>query len=122
MRTKPSLMTKMPKVKDNKIQKSFPQRTCVGCRKGRDQEKLIRIVSSREGQLIPDLKSKLPGRGAYVCCASSCVAKAVRKNAFSHSFKRSFDPSELQCLEQKIREILEMRMIDMKLALEAGGG
>ncbi len=111
---------KVTNVNDNQIRKVSPQRTCVGCRKGRDREKLIRIVSSKEGQLVPDLKARLPGRGAYVCCASSCIAKAVRKNALSHSLKRSLDPSELRLLEQKIHGSLETRILSFLSVLMKG--
>jgi len=84
-----------------------PLRTCVGCRKVFGKEHLIRIVSSPQGELVPDLKANLPGRGAYLCSRSECVRKAMKRNVLAHAFKRPVRPEQLQCLEERIRTALE---------------
>lgn len=65
-----------------------PQRTCLGCREGRDSDRLIRYVLAPNGEVVPDLDGKLPGRGAYTCQRAACLAAAVRQRQFSRSFKR----------------------------------
>jgi predicted RNA-binding protein YlxR (DUF448 family) len=40
-----------------------------------------------DGQLVPDPEARLPGRGAYVCQAASCMAEAVRRQGFERSFR-----------------------------------
>src|SRR6185369_711595 len=68
-------------------QHEAPQRSCLGCRESRDKGRLIRFVLSPQGDLVPDLESKLPGRGAYTCVSSSCLAAACRQRQFSRAFK-----------------------------------
>lgn len=89
------------------MKKRTPQRTCVGCRKIADRNNLIRIVCSPEGTLIPDLKVKLPGRGAYVCSDVSCIKKAMRKGLLSNALKKPVEINEGKTLEMKIKEALE---------------
>jgi uncharacterized protein len=49
---------------------------------------LIRFVVSPQGEVIPDLKRKLPGRGLWISASRRTVAEAVRRNQFSKGFKR----------------------------------
>jgi hypothetical protein len=37
---------------------------------------------------VPDLKERLPGRGAWITAASDVVAQAVRKGLFGRAFRR----------------------------------
>jgi predicted RNA-binding protein YlxR (DUF448 family) len=63
-------------------------RMCAVTRQVRPIEELIRFVVSPQGEVIPDLKRKLPGRGLWVSASHRTVAEAVRRNHFSKSFKR----------------------------------
>ncbi len=83
----------------------------MACRKVAEQESLIRIVASPEGLLVPDLKAKLPGRGAYICCNATCIRKAARKGVLTRALKRPVDPSELKGLEARIREAVERKIL-----------
>jgi len=65
-----------------------PQRSCLGCRESRDKGRLIRFVISPQGEVVPDLEAKLPGRGAYTCISSRCLADACRQRQFNRAFKR----------------------------------
>lgn len=49
---------------------------------------LLRFVVSPENQVVPDLKGKLPGRGAWVSADRSSVQRAVSKGLFSRAFER----------------------------------
>ena len=40
-----------------------------------------------DGRLAPDPEARRPGRGAYVCRNSDCVAEAVRRKGFERSFR-----------------------------------
>jgi len=51
-------------------------------------EELIRFVVSPQGEVIPDLKRKLPGRGMWISASRRTVAEAVRRHQFSRGFKR----------------------------------
>ena len=68
--------------------RSATMRMCAVTRQVRPIEELIRFVVSPQGEVIPDLKRKLPGRGLWVSASHRTVAEAVRRNHFSKGFKR----------------------------------
>ncbi len=63
-------------------------RMCAVTRQVRPIDELIRFVVSPQGEVVPDLKRKLPGRGLWVSASRHAVAEAVRRNHFNKSFKR----------------------------------
>jgi uncharacterized protein len=68
--------------------RSATARMCAVTRAVRPIDELIRFVVSPQGEVIPDLKRKLPGRGLWVSASAQAVAEAVRRNQFSKGFKR----------------------------------
>ena len=75
-----------------------PQRSCLGCRQAREKGSLIRFVLSPHGEVVPDIESKLPGRGAYTCISEQCLLTALKQRQFSRAFKRevvTLPPDEL---------------------------
>ena len=58
------------------VRKSIPMRKCTGCNEMKPKKELVRVVRSPEGEVSLDLTGKKPGRGAYVCRSSECLAKA----------------------------------------------
>ena len=68
-------------------QQEKPQRSCLGCRQTRDKDSLIRFVLSPQGEVVPDIESKLPGRGAYTCISEHCLRAALKQRQFSRAFK-----------------------------------
>jgi uncharacterized protein len=68
--------------------RSATMRMCTVTRQVRPIDELIRFVVSPQGEVIPDLKRKLPGRGLWVSASHQTVAEAVRRNQFSKGFKR----------------------------------
>src|SRR3981081_1371098 len=69
--------------------KSATERMCAVTRAVRPIGELIRFVVSPQGEVIADLKRKLPGRGLWVSASRQAVAGAVRGNQFSKGFKRA---------------------------------
>jgi uncharacterized protein len=63
-------------------------RMCVVTRQVRPIDELIRFVTSPQGEVVPDLKRKLPGRGLWISASHQAVAEAVRRNHFRKGFKR----------------------------------
>jgi predicted RNA-binding protein YlxR (DUF448 family)/ribosomal protein L30E len=51
------------------------------------KDELLRFVLDPEGNVVPDLAKKLPGRGGYTCFRRSCLEAAIKKRQFSRSFK-----------------------------------
>jgi uncharacterized protein len=63
-------------------------RMCAVSRMVRPIDDLIRFVVSPQGEAIPDLKRKLPGRGLWISASHQLVAEAVRRNHFRKGFRR----------------------------------
>jgi predicted RNA-binding protein YlxR (DUF448 family) len=68
--------------------RSGTERMCAVTRAVRPTDELIRFVVAPSGEVIADLKRKLPGRGLWVSASSKAVAEAVRRNHFGKGFKR----------------------------------
>ena len=68
--------------------RSGTERMCAITRQVRPIDELIRFVVAPSGEVIADLKRKLPGRGLWVSATHRAVAEAVRRNQFGKGFKR----------------------------------
>ena len=68
--------------------KSATVRMCAVSREQRPIDELIRFVVSPAGEVVPDIKRKLPGRGLWLTASHQTVAEAVRRHQFSKGFKR----------------------------------
>src|SRR6266567_8615993 len=64
------------------------ERMCAVTRAVRPIDELIRFVVAPSGEVIADLKRKLPGRGLWVSASRKAVAEAVRRHHFKRGFKR----------------------------------
>lgn len=98
-----------------------PQRSCLGCRTSRDKNLLIRFVLTPEMEIMPDLESRLPGRGAYTCINKNCLAAAIEQRQFKRSFKHDLSVMPSEQLVEHIRQQLHARIIGLiGLANKAG--
>ena len=68
--------------------RSATSRMCAVSRDVRPIDELIRFVVAPSGEVIADLKRKLPGRGLWISASRSAVAEAVRRHHFTRGFKR----------------------------------
>jgi hypothetical protein len=68
--------------------RSATVRMCAVTREVRPIDELIRFVVSPQGEVMADLKRKLPGRGLWISASRRAVAEAVRRNQFGKGFKR----------------------------------
>jgi len=71
-----------------RTEKSATMRMCAVSRAVRPIDELIRFVVSPTGEVVADLKRKLPGRGLWVSASRKAVAEAVRRHHFGRGFKR----------------------------------
>ena len=62
-----------------------PERTCVGCRRRRGQDELVRLVLE-QGRVIA-ARPGAPGRSAYLCPEEECLEAAEKKRAFARAFR-----------------------------------
>jgi len=75
--------------------KYVPQRTCISCRKVKNQNEMYRIALIGE-ELKLDQEERSVGRGCYLCKDQECIDKAFKKNAFQRTFKRAFSKDEVE--------------------------
>lgn len=73
--------------------KKIPMRMCLGCNEMKPKKELIRVVKSPEGEISLDFKGKAPGRGAYICHSSDCLAKAKKARRLEKSFSCKIEES-----------------------------
>jgi uncharacterized protein len=64
------------------------ERMCVATRTVRPVADLIRFVVGPDGEAVPDLKQKLPGRGVWVTATRDALDQAIKRKAFGRGFKR----------------------------------
>ena len=99
--------------------RSATMRMCAVSREQRPVDELIRFVLSPQGEVVPDLKRKLPGRGLWITASRARVAEAVRRNQFSRGFKR--DVRAAQTLATDTENLLVRSAIEaLAMAAKAG--
>ncbi|HEY0539325.1 MAG TPA: YlxR family protein [Actinoallomurus sp.] len=76
--------------------RALPRRTCVGCRICEAKSDLLRLVVV-EDSIVPDLRGRLPGRGASLHPDLACLELAERRRAFPRAFRRA-GPLEVRSL------------------------
>ena len=64
-----------------------PERRCIATGEVQPKRGLIRFVIGPDGQVVPDLAEKLPGRGIWVAADKAALNKAVTKGLFSRAAK-----------------------------------
>jgi predicted RNA-binding protein YlxR (DUF448 family) len=99
--------------------RSATSRMCVVSREVRPIDELIRFVVAPSGEVIADLKRKLPGRGLWVSASRSAVAEAVRRHHFTRGFKR--DVRVAATLAADVEALLERFAVEaLGVATKAG--
>jgi hypothetical protein len=64
------------------------ERFCVVARAVKPVGELIRFVVDPTGEVVPDVKQNLPGRGLWVTATRESVDLAVRRKLFAKGFKK----------------------------------
>jgi uncharacterized protein len=95
------------------------ERMCVATRTVRPVADMIRFVIGPDGEAVPDLKRKLPGRGVWVTATQDALSDAVKRKALARGFKREVRlPADLVA---RTGELLERAALDaLAMAGKAG--
>ncbi len=101
-----------------------PERKCIltGARGNRAQ--LVRLALSPDGDVLPDLGAKAPGRGAWVVADRAIVDSATAKGKLRGALMRAFKGAPLKLpddLSDRIAAGLSRRALD-RLGLEMRSG
>lgn len=78
----------------------IPQRMCIACRQMKDKRELVRCRITPEGSAEIDPTGKKSGRGAYICTAASCVARARKGNLFAKALNIEVGAELYDALEE----------------------
>src|SRR5260370_8190175 len=63
------------------------ERRCIVTGEVLPEARLLRFVLSPDGQVVPDVEAKLPGRGLWVSADRTIIAQAVAKRLFARAAK-----------------------------------
>ena len=66
---------------------------------------MLRSGSGIEGAISLDFRGKLPGRGAYLCPDSVCLARARKSKALERAFAQAIPPEVYERLEEQMKEV-----------------
>jgi predicted RNA-binding protein YlxR (DUF448 family) len=96
-----------------------PERRCVVTGEVRSKAELLRFVLSPAGEVVPDIGSRLPGRGIWLCARRDVVNTAVAKRLFAKAARRAaVVPADLA---DRLEVLLARRCLDaLGLARRAG--
>lgn len=97
------------------------ERKCILTGDRADPETLIRLAVGPEGQVLPDIRAKAPGRGAWIGVTRAELEAALSKGKLKGALARAFKTNELSIpddLPAMIEDGLRRALLD-RLGLEA---
>jgi hypothetical protein len=94
-------------------------RMCAVTREIRPLSELIRFVVGPDGAAVPDVKTKLPGRGLWITASREALGEAIKRKVFGRGFKREVRlPPDLA---DQTERLLERAVLDaLAMAGKAG--
>lgn len=96
-----------------------PMRTCIATGVEGPPEQMIRFVVGPEGDVVPDLARRLPGRGMWVRAERAALEKAVEKKLFSRAARAPVKASA-ELVDRVEHLLLERTLADLGRARRAG--
>lgn len=100
------------------------ERRCIVTGQRADRSTLVRLALSPEGEVLPDVRAKAPGRGAWIGVDRRALEEAQRKGRLKSALARAFRGQAFRIpddLGARIEQALERVALD-RLGLEARGG
>lgn len=95
------------------------QRRCIVTGEIRDRSALLRFVVGPEGEIVPDIEGRLPGRGLWLTPSRDIVDRAVARRIFARAARRPVAAAPE--LADRIESLLARRCCEgLGLARRAG--
>jgi predicted RNA-binding protein YlxR (DUF448 family) len=101
-----------------------PERKCILSGEHGERDGLIRLALSPDGEVLPDVRAKAPGRGAWIGVGRATLEAAQAKGKLRGALARAFKGAELRIpddLGERIETALRQAALD-RLGLEARSG
>ena len=96
-----------------------PERKCIATGEVHPKHGLIRFAIGPEGQVVPDILEKLPGRGIWVSAMRDALETAVKKGLFSRGAKQKVTVPE--GLVDQVEAMLARRVVELISLARKGG-
>jgi predicted RNA-binding protein YlxR (DUF448 family) len=97
------------------------ERRCILTGKTDNPDQMVRLAVGPEGQVLPDVRAKAPGRGAWISVTRSALAQAVGNGKLKGALARAFKTGALEIpddLADRIDAALANQFLN-RLGLEA---
>jgi predicted RNA-binding protein YlxR (DUF448 family) len=95
------------------------ERHCALTRELKPASEMVRFVIGPQGEVVPDVKRRLPGRGLWITATRAAIEDAVKRNVFARGFKR--DVRAAPGLAAAVEQLLERSALDaLAIAGKAG--
>lgn len=96
-----------------------PERKCIATGEVRPIAGMVRFVVGPDGQIVPDILGKLPGRGIWVTAERGALQKAISKKLFARAAKQPVTLPD--GLADEVEAQIARRVVDLiSLARKSG--
>ncbi|MFN3538415.1 MAG: RNA-binding protein [Brevundimonas sp.] len=96
-----------------------PERRCIATGERGPRAGLIRFVVGPEGEVVPDVLGRLPGRGMHICADRAAIDRAAKKGLFARAARQPVKVPE--GLADLVEAQVARRVIDLlSMARKAG--
>ncbi|HLR60310.1 MAG TPA: YlxR family protein [Pseudogracilibacillus sp.] len=85
-------------------QRKVPLRKCLVTKELKPKEDLIRLVKTKENDILIDPSGKVNGRGAYLTYNKDIFLKAKEENMLAQAFKMKIEPDIYEDLLELISD------------------
>jgi len=102
----------------------LPERKCILSGAHGERAEFVRLALAPDGAVLPDLRAKAPGRGAWIGVGRTALESAIAKGKLKGALARAFKTSEILVpadLADLIEDGLRRAALD-RLGLEARAG
>ncbi len=103
---------------------SDPLRRCILAGESAPRDTLVRLALSPDGLVLPDVRAKAPGRGAWIGVSRAAFETALARGKLKGALARAFKIADFRLpegLPGMVATALEKALLD-RLGLESRGG
>ncbi len=114
----------MRKKANDTLEERDPQRSCILTRRTAPREELIRLALGPDGKVVPDVRARAPGRGAWIGVGRRALDEANSKGKLKGALARALGTGPIEVPEtlgEMVETALRQQALD-RLGLEARGG
>ena len=85
-------------------QRKIPLRTCIITKEQLPKQELLRIVRTKEGEVLVDETGKVNGRGAYIKKDLEVLERAIKSKALERKLEIKIDDSVYEEIKKHLEK------------------